>query len=464
MKELPAAPVALPPPPSGTPRVWRAGTLTYTGAGLLILFCWLLWGDFAWALKERSVSSAMQIMLKKFGAADWMMGVLVGAVPPAIAMIFFPIISYHSDRHRGRWGRRIPFLLIPAPITAAAMIGLALSPALAIRLSDALGERSPGVNACTLLLFAVFWTMFDFASAAANGLFVALINDVVPTEVLGRFFGAFRIFSLAAGMAFNYWLLGKVESHFAAIFIGIGVVFGLGFSLMCLNIKEGEYPPPPPRDPRGGLGSFLRATSGYLRECFGKPFYLIAFAVMAVPSLVFAPVNLFSIFFAKSIDMNFDTLGKWTAAMYLISTLLSYPLGMLADRFHPLRVGMVVLGLYGMLTLWGGLFIHDAVTFTIGYVGGGVLAGAWMTSTASLALRLLPKAKFAEYNSALGIVHCLAQILIGPALGALLDLSGHVYRYSYLASFFFAILCLFAASALYRRFLAQGGFSRYSAP
>ena len=48
-----------------------------------------------------------------------------------------------SDRHRGRWGRRIPFLLIPTPIIVLSVVGLAFSPLLGRHLHSALGASSP---------------------------------------------------------------------------------------------------------------------------------------------------------------------------------------------------------------------------------------------------------------------------------------------------------------------------------
>ena len=38
-----------------SPKTWKAGTLVYTSAGLAMLFFWLLWGDFTWAMKDRAV-------------------------------------------------------------------------------------------------------------------------------------------------------------------------------------------------------------------------------------------------------------------------------------------------------------------------------------------------------------------------------------------------------------------------
>ena len=52
---------------TAAPRIWRVGTLTYTAGGIAALFCWLLWGDFAWSLKERAAASLMRLRVNSFG-------------------------------------------------------------------------------------------------------------------------------------------------------------------------------------------------------------------------------------------------------------------------------------------------------------------------------------------------------------------------------------------------------------
>ncbi|HRE81829.1 MAG TPA: MFS transporter, partial [Opitutaceae bacterium] len=99
--------------PSGTStRQWTVGTLTYTSGGLMILFGWLLWGDFSWQLKERSAMPVVQIMLRQFQASDFLTGLFMAALPAIIGVVIGPIISYRSDRRRGKWGRRIPYLIL----------------------------------------------------------------------------------------------------------------------------------------------------------------------------------------------------------------------------------------------------------------------------------------------------------------------------------------------------------------
>src|SRR5260221_311982 len=140
-------------------------------------------------------------------------------------MLLGPVVSYRSDRHRGRWGRRIPYLVLPTPIMVLSMMGLAASPWLGIHLHALLGGFSPGANALVLGLLGLFWVLFECASISAYLIFGALINDVVPAPFLGRFFGLFRAFSLIAGIVFHAWLLGWAEVHYVWIFIGIGALY-----------------------------------------------------------------------------------------------------------------------------------------------------------------------------------------------------------------------------------------------
>ena len=81
-------------------KLWHVGTLTYTGGALAVLFCWLLWGDFAWSMKERAIGPIMPLLLDKYGASPTMVGILLGSLPAAIGLFLGPVISFRSDRLR----------------------------------------------------------------------------------------------------------------------------------------------------------------------------------------------------------------------------------------------------------------------------------------------------------------------------------------------------------------------------
>jgi len=446
-------------------KIWRVGTLTYTTSSLAVLFGWLLWGDFAWWMKERAVVPVGQLMLRQFGATDFLVGLLIGSVPAALGLFVGPIVSVKSDHHRGRWGRRIPFLLIPTPFIMLAMFGMAGTAPLAGWLHQMLGSVSPGEVGCRLMVFGFFWTFLEIFQTIAQSVLGGLINDVVPAEVIGRFYGLFRAISLGAAIIFNFWLIGYAEEYFVAIFVGLGMLFGAGFSLMCVMVKEGEYAPPPVRAVGVSMASrFYDPVRIYIRECYSHPYYRWVFLASMLGSIAAAPVNTFSVFYAKSLGMSMERYGKLLVIGFGVSLLMSYLLGWLADRFHPLRLGLGALAIYALLMFWGGWAATTADRFSIAFVGHVILSGTFQTGTASMGQRLYPKAQFAQFASAAGLVASLGFLIVPPSLGAFLDATGRNYRSTFFLSGGVAVIAVIAFTVVIRRFNTLGGDRNYVAP
>ncbi len=313
------------------------------------------------------------------------------------------------------------------------------------------------------IVLTLFWTLWDVSGAAANAVFGGLLSNVVPQCVIGRFLGTFRAASLMAGITFNYWILGKSENHYVGIFIGIGTLYGVGLMLLCLKAKEGEYPPAPIFIPEENRGSLL-ATKTYFKECFGKRYYILYYIAIALGATASAPINLFSVFFAQSIGMDMDTYGKCIALTYILSFAMAYPLGVLADRFHPLRLASILMGLYALATLAGGLYSTNTWYFGGALVAHGVINGSYLTASASIGQRLLPNTRFAELSSAGGVLINLSSLVCAPVMGIFLGYTDHAYRYTFFVSSLIAVLALGAYLILYRQFMALGGPNKYAPP
>jgi len=445
------------------PRSWRVGTLTYSLAGLLVLFAWLLLGDFGYWMRERSAAPVAQLMLKKFQASDLFTGVFLLTIPWTVILILGPVVSYWSDHYRSRWGRRIPFLLASAPITTFSIIGLAFSPAVGRWLHGLLGLAPERINFTILAVMCACWTFFEIGVVIANAIFNGLINDVVPRELLGRFFGLFRMVSLGAGVLFNYRIIGQAEQHYSIILVGIGLIYGVGMALMCWRVKEGDYPPPA-QSGASDRHPVIRVLGDYWRDCLVKPYYLMTFAFIGLANLAFVPVNTFSIYAAKSFNMTMETYGRYLVVTYLCSFVIAFPIGWLADKFHPLRATLAALVLYAGVMAAGFAGIGDDTSFGVVFLAHGVLAGVYFTGVAALPQMLFPKEKFTQFAAAAGMVAAVFNMAMGPVLGALLDGLGGDYRYVFLAGSVLAIGSLVLGVVIHVQWKKLGGKAAYVAP
>ncbi|PAW77850.1 MAG: MFS transporter [Verrucomicrobia bacterium Tous-C9LFEB] len=462
-------------PAQSSTKVWTAGTLTYSMGGIAALFFWLLVGDFAWSMREKSVGPMAQWYLHHLMVPNFILGLLVSSLPAVIQLFVGPFISVKSDRTRSKWGRRIPFLFITTPMAALGMVGLGLTPLVAKWLHQTFNDSSvagAGIGSflanemiISVICFGICWTLFEVAVIAGKPVFDGLINDVVPQALLGRFYGLFRAVMLIDGMVFNFWVMGYVPTHFTLIMVSVGVFYGVAFFWVCLKVKEGQYPALPPVPEKAGVaGNLLGAAGTYCRECFSHPYYLSVFVMMMAAAVCFGPINTFAIPFAGHVGVDMKTYGQAVAFTYLISLSLAYFLGWMADRFHPLRLCIGVLIGYVAVTAWGSFYARNATTFLIAWILHGLLSGCYFTCAASLGQRLFPREKFAQYASAAALFSAGANIFLAPTMGSIIDLSGNTYRYTFAGSCLLAIIALVAACLVYGRFRKLGGPAHYIAP
>jgi maltose/moltooligosaccharide transporter len=375
------------------------------------------------------------------------------------------LISYHSDRLRTRWGRRIPIMLVATPVAAAGMIGVAFTPEVSHWLHAALGSGSPGLPWCVLLVISTFWAIFQLGFVTNAAIQPGLFNDVVPRPILGRVMALLRASSLIMGIAYNWFILGHVPAHFRLIYIGVAVVFFVGVMTMCLVVKEGQYPPPPldnPDDLRAR--GIVAATKVYFRDCFSKPHYVWIFVALTMGALAVMAANTFGLRYALSLKMTAGEFGRWNGTNHLFGLMLAYPLGAMADRFHPARMTLIAISIYAVTLLLGALFIQGPFSFGMAHCAQGITSGIFWTCSASLPQRLLPRLKFAQYNSAAILMTAVGTIISGFGLGMLLDHTHSNYRLTYFCAAALAGIGAVAMFIVYRRFQAMGGQAGYVPP
>jgi maltose/moltooligosaccharide transporter len=443
---------------------YTVGTLTYTKMTLIGVFFWILWGDFCFTLMETVVPKLVPLTLKDIGASNLWIGLIMGTIPNIMNAVICPIVSFKSDRHRSKWGRRIPFLLWPTPFITLFLVMTGYAPAIGTWLHGwlATGMHLTGLSRASVILIVTGFCMigFTFFNMFVGSVYYYLWADVVPEHFMGRFMACFRMVGGGAGLLWNYYILGMADKHMAGIFVGIGVIYFVAFMMMCLRVKEGEYPPPPPQPHGKGI---IGGLMTYFHESFRVPYYVWFFVGTTIMALAGCSRTFEIFLYRDTLHLTLDQIGKVSFWCVLAGMGLMIPIGYLSDRLHPLRV--VILGTLGMLVtaLLCFFFLHNQKTMII-FLMLSVLPSTFV-GTASLPMfaALLPKERYGQFCSAQAIFNSVGQIVGSAAAGLFMDFV-HDYRYVFVWQAVFIGASLFPMLIVYRGWQRHGGAKNYVAP
>jgi len=107
------------------------GTLTYNRQQLIKVFLWLLFGALWLAISGCVGPAVITLKIKDLGASNTLASFILAAIPAIANFAVHPTIAYRSDRLRSKWGRRIPFLFLSAPILGGLLIAMAFCDSIA---------------------------------------------------------------------------------------------------------------------------------------------------------------------------------------------------------------------------------------------------------------------------------------------------------------------------------------------
>jgi MFS family permease len=463
----------------GQPKTWHCGTLRYTKAGLLVLFGWLLWGDFCYTLTQAVVPSVLPLKLKALDTPNWLLAMIMSTLPGVLNMTVCPWISFKSDRYRSKWGRRIPFILGSLPFLCISLVAMGWAGDIGNFLRAVIPPiQTVAPTTLTIFLLAVFMVIFTFFNLFVNSVFWYLFNDVVPAQLLGRFYGLFRMMGTIAGVGFNLFVFKYAESHTREIFTGAALLYFLGFGLACLRIREGEYPPPPPADKGNPLQRFAAGVRTFARESFSHRLYWFFYFMQAFAAIAWS-VGMFQVFFYKNMGLTLEQIGNLTAIGMLAGLGAMYISAIYVDRWHPLRI-TAYFAVFGVTTtvfsnwIWVAAAVPAIMFFWLN-------AGNVVTSTFSLTLaqnaylpvymRVLPPSRYGQFASAASIIVSIGNVVAGMLAGAFIDwikwlCNGSDFAYRFLWVWIWPLAIVYATFVVlaYREWKRLGGDEHYHAP
>jgi len=465
--------------PGSQHKYFTCGTLKYTLGGMVILFIWLLWGDFIFNIFDIALlQQVMPLKLKALGASDTLNAVVNKSLAAFIAFFMTPFISFRSDRHRGKKGRRIPFLRWSTPFVGLFMVLMGFSDSFAALLSGTsqvfqVAGLTITKPALTLIIISIFLVGFDFTASFVNTLFWYLINDVVPQKVMSRFIAMFKITGFLAVMLFNKYIFPSSLDHFRIIFAVSGAAYVIGFMIMCFAVKEGEYPGPHAEEQPG----FIPAIKTYWRECFSHRIYILVFFTSVFYLLSSASSNFAILRNTASLRLSMKDVGNMNFYTGIVNMALLFPAAWLADRFHPLRTFLWGLVAYFILHLSQCIWIFKGFGETnlpllyVFTIAQNCITAVLVTSEIPVYMRIFPREKYGQFCGANAMIRTLFFIPGSVLAGYFFDLISKVtgpgdqqYRYYPLWTAAVILPGIFFAYLLLKEWKTLGGDNGFSAP
>ena len=443
-------------------KTYQAGTLIYTFQGLMILFAWLLWGDFAFTIFQAIFTRFIPLYLADLHASNTLIGIMTGSVAGVVNLIFLPGMSRKSDEHRGRWGRRVPFLAVAAPVTAASLILTGYAPEIGGWIhARMISQVAPSISLTAVVLGLVsgFIVAFHYFNMMLCNAFSWLLRDVVPQVIMARFLSWFRIIATMSSVAFSWYVFPHVITHRKEVCVGIGLFYFVTFLLMCLNVKEGEYPPPPPVENKPGL---IKSFGIYFRECLSVRIYRNYFIAYMVSSVADCAIPFWLLFYRNSLGFNMDGLGKIFAYGYILTAVTLLPMGWLCDKFSPFRIAAIGQAGMALVAILSYYFMNSQTLLLWTLIMAPIMV-AWGLGSAAINMKLFPPQKFGQFFAATNIFGCAIRIVANYLIGIFMDLTHSNYRMTYL---WFAVtgLAMIPLIMVERDWKRHGGPDNYVPP
>ncbi len=388
-------------------QVWRAGTLVYYKKDLIRMFFWLYIGQFTFWMEHIAIPTLFPLLMARKGFNAAQIGSL-WSIFPLGALILFPIIGTLSDRTRTKWGRRRPYDLLTTPVW---FVGLVLMPFIT-SYWQALG--------CMVLI--------GFAGAGSNVL-TGFYNDVVPSELMGRFVAGMRMLGSVGGIVVQLGALRLFDMAPVGVFIGLACIGFAGEMLMLFMVKEGDYPAPPP------YVSILKTVGGFIKEGFANRYIVFLWLTLGVTALG-GPVmgTYFNLFFTDAntgLGLSATQLGYILATGTAIGLCLILPAGWVIDQFGPKKIwgwcGFLV-GLFMMLMFF---FAKDIISVAVLYAGYAAINTMMTATLLPVMYSFIPKDKFGQLSGSSQIVSRILQIVGANAVGLLIVAANQDYRYTF---------------------------------
>lgn len=363
-------------------------------------------------------NAGLPLYLVPYGLPGWLVG-LLAQERSGVGGLIQPVIGLLSDRTHTRFGKRRPYFLIGAPLTALGLIALAFHPPL-----------GPMLAVVSILAFLL---------AIANDPYFALMADMTPDDQRGRVGSFMGIFGMAGQVAILLLaaLVWNEHETLVIIFTALGllVCFGVTF----FGVRE---PPAMATEQRPQAAKRLSLVR-YVREVLQYrevAKYSLAMTFFWLGGGAAAPfLTRFGIF-----ELHLDEGTSFLLVMLLVlcTGVFAYPAGYLGDRFGKKRVQSFGLAFFAVAILVGSQARSmEQLLPAIFFVGIGNTI-PYVLNYPMLA-DLIPKHRAGEFTGWGSMLWSVCQPIGALLAGALADVTG-----TYRSAFIFAGMMMVVSFAV----------------
>ena len=438
----------------------------FTTLNFLNLALGFLGLQFAWqmriALSEPVTSS--------LGASPLLYS-LIWLAGPFSGMVVQPIIGVLSDNTKSRFGRRRPYLLGGAIITALALWAFPHSAGISDIIGNIFHCNMPAWGG--LLIAALLIWVIDACINIAQGPYRSLIPDVVPREqhaqansYISLTIGLGSVVAMIVAPALKYFF--NYQMSIPAQFVMAGIAFALAMLWTCLTIREKST-----KDVQENIQLQLIETgekTSFWQSL--KEFFLLSPEVKKICTMQFftwigmmclliyiTPFVMHTVYNIPDVAANpiaqslKDTAQNYAliclAVFNLVCFLVAIPIGNLANKFGNKKVHII--SMISMIVAYLGLAIFKSSPVAVLCLMG--LSGIGWASVCALPFAMLSKyIKPGTEGSVMGIFNIFIagpQVFVCTLVGWLINASvisingniNHHYEYT----FYIGAACLLAA-------------------
>jgi MFS family permease len=368
-------------------------------------------------------------------------------------LFLLPVIGALSDRTYTRIGRRMPYILVFAPIAALSFALIPLAPSMIPPANSGTVSAMPGLFA----LFVATLAVMLLAMACFRTPVISLMPDLTPSPLRSKANGVINLMGGLAGVIGTLFLSPLFDFNPWLPFIGGALILCAAVAVLYAFVREREASVVTDQDEEGeGLD-----VLGKLRELPAANRRTLVFLMLAIFSwfVAFNGIDTwFTSFGVTALGLSPGRAGQIFSVALIAFILFAIPAGYVGTRFG--RRWTIVAGLVlftGILLVINLLQDLTAITVLLA-IGGASWALVNINSLPMVVDTSTDERMLGTYTGMYYVASQFAAIL-GPAItGLVVDLSGGDFR-----TIFVVVPAFFGLAILSMLFVRRGESKRVDA-